>query len=500
MFGFNRSLLVVVCAMFVIFSAESVSLNHRAVVASASQDNAVLRWNDATLQAVRNTKLAPPITARALAIVHTSMYDAWAAYDAKAVGTRFGGNLRRPVEEWTAENKQKAISYAAYRALVDLFPASQKPIFDGVMASFSYGPAQTSTDPATAAGVGNLAAAAVIAYRHYDGANQLGDLAPGAYADYTNYQPVNTSDVINDPNRWQPLRLPNGQVQKSLAPHWGRVVPFALQSASQFMPDRAPAQFGQRQFGWPYRRQALELVYLSGLLGDREKMISEYWADGPGSETPPGHWGLLAQFVSRRDRNGIDEDVKMFFALSNVLLDVSIAVWDCKRHFDYVRPITAIRYLFQGQRLKAWGGPFQGTTLIFGEDWQPYQATSFVTPPFAEYVSGHSTFSAASAEVLKAFTGSDYFGASATLPPGSSRIEPGVTPAIAVTLRWDTFSAAADEAGLSRRYGGIHFTDGDIQGRVMGRQIGAEVWKVAESYFNGSAMVNQSTQNEGGGR
>src|SRR5262249_15181302 len=245
------------------------------------------------------------------------------------------------------------------------------PMFDGLMRSLGYDLADASTDPANPAGVGNLAAAAVIAFRHHDGANQLGDLNPGAYSDYTDYQPVNTSDLVNDPDHWQPLRLPNGQIQRFMVPHWGKVTPFALSSATQFRPGRPPAFFGQRQFGWPYRRQALELLYISGQLGDREKMISEYWADGPKSETPPGHWCLHAQFVSRRDQHGIDDDGKMFFALTNALLDASISVWECKRLYDSVRPITAIRYLFRGQRVKAWAGPFQGAGYVFGEDWQP---------------------------------------------------------------------------------------------------------------------------------
>ena len=450
-------------------------------------DSVAVQWNEAALQAVRNTRLGPPQTARALAIIHTSMYDAWAAYDPVAVGTRLGGALRRPADEHTLANKEKAVSYAAYRALLDLFPASQKPLFDAVMARLGYDPADVSTDPSTPAGVGNAAAAAVLAFRHRDGSNQLGDLNPGAYSDYTRYQPVNFPDHIVDPNRWQPLRLPNGQVQRFSVPHWGLVVPFALKSASQFQPSRGPAIFEHKNFGWNYRRQALDLLIMSANLGDREKMISEYWADGPATETPPGHWNVLAQFVSRRDGHGLDEDIKLLFALNNGVLDASIAVWDCKRLFDYVRPITAIHFLFEGQKVKAWGGPFQGTKFIFGEDWKPYQAANFVTPPFAEYVSGHSTFSAASAEILRLFTGSDAFGASVTLAPGSSLIEPGLTPASPVTLSWATFSEAADEAGLSRRYGGIHFRDGDFEGRNMGRKIGATVWAKAQTYFDGTA-------------
>jgi hypothetical protein len=158
----------------------------------------------------------------------------------------------------------------------------------------------------------------------------------------------------------------------------------------------------------------------------------------------------------------------MFFVLGNALLDASIAVWDCKVAFDYVRPVSAARFVFAGQVIEAWGGPFQGTRLIPGEQFQSYIAT----PAFAEYTSGHSAFSAAAATVLRLFTGSPSFNASFTFKAGGSTIEPGTTPAADVTLRWRTFDEAADEAGLSRRYGGIHFRQGDMESREMGKRSG----------------------------
>ena len=450
-----------------------------------AQDNVVLRWDEAVLQAVRNMRTGPPIAARAFAITHTCIYDAWAAYDPVAVGTRLSGTMRRPAAERTLANKQEAISFAAYRALIDLFP-TQQTIFDELMKSLGYDPVNATTNAATAAGVGNLAADAVLAFRRADRSNQLGDLSLGAYSDYTRYRPVNFPDRVINPNRWQPLRLPNGQVQGFLTPHWGNVIPFALQSGLDVRPEKAPAFFEFRFFGWPYRRQALQMLNISANLGDLEKTIAEYWSDGPGTETPPGHWLLFGKFVSRRDNHGLDEDAKMFFALANAGFDAGVAVWATKRLYDYVRPITAIRFLFRGQRVKAWGGPGKGPQLIFGEDWQPYQEPDFVTPPFPEYVSGHSGFSAASAEILKSFTGSDDFGASATLAAGSSRIEPGITPSTEITLSWDTFSEAAAEAGMSRLFGGIHFMDGNLEGQKMGRKVGAMVWQNAQTFFNGA--------------
>jgi hypothetical protein len=213
-------------------------------------------------------------------------------------------------------------------------------------------------------------------------------------------------------------------------------------------------------------------------------MIAEYWADGPHSELPPGHWDLFAQFVSARDHHKLADDVKLFFAMTNAIFDAGIVAWDAKRAFDSVRPVTAIPFLFNGQQIQARGGPFKGTITMDGGKWIPYQPSTFPMPPFPECSSGHSTFSAAGAEILKFFTGSDIFGASVTLPVGSSRIEPGLTPAQPVTLDWKTFKEAANQAGISRRYGGIHFEVGDLTGRVTGKLVADQAWAKAVSLWN----------------
>jgi hypothetical protein len=255
------------------------------------------------------------------------------------------------------------------------------------------------------------------------------------------------------------------------------VTPFALRSAAQFRPDGPVAHVDER--GRPnraYVRQARDVLRDSRQLDDRTKSIAASWWDGPSTELPPGHWCLLAQYVSRRDRHSVDQDAKPFFALTGASLDASIAAWDAKRAYDSVRPITAIRELYRGRTVLAWGGPGRGTRPIRGEDWLPYQPATVVTAPFAEYLSGHSTFSAAAAEVLASFTGSRRFGLSVTIPAASSMIEPGVVPSRPVTLTFPTFDEAAEQAGRSRRYGGIHFEAGDLDGRRPGRRVGANAW------------------------
>ena len=191
----------------------------------------------------------------------------------------------------------------------------------------------------------------------------------------------------------------------------------------------------------------------------------------------------------------------MFMALAGALLDAGIAAWDAKRAYDYVRPATAIPFLYSGQQVMAWAGPDLGLDLIDGAEWRPYQSSTFVTPPFAEYVSGHSAFSRAAAEVLTAFTrsermydgittlGRDYDGDGVEdllgqhiAMPGAMKFEHG--PAAPVTLRWLTFRDASDEAAISRRYGGIHFQDGDLRAREMGRIIGQRAFALAQSLWD----------------
>ncbi len=437
----------------------------------------VIEWNQALLEAVRRTGFRPMWTARALAVVHTAMYDAWAAYQDHAEGVYWTENLRRPRRERSAARAGRAASMAAYRTLADLFPSQTSALFDPLARAQGLDPSDTSFDLSTSAGVGNRAAALCLNAAHADGSNQLGDLSNGVpYSDYTGYTPVNTPEQLADPNRWQPLRVANGTVQTFLAPHWGLVTPFGMTSGSQFRPG-PPPQYPSEA----YLAEVEAVRQLSAGLDDRQKMSAEYWADGPNTETPPGHWSLFAQFVSARDRHTLNQDMRLFFALGNAMLDASIAVWDAKVTYDFIRPVSAIRFVYAGQNIGAWGGPGQGTRIITGERFQSYIAT----PPFAEYTSGHSAFSAAAATVLAAFTGSQRFGFSQTFPAGRSTIEPGITPATAITLRWRTFGDAAAEAGLARRYGGIHFETGDLVSRRLGERVGKRAWQQAQRYVRG---------------
>lgn len=459
----------------------------------------VREWNQAALAEVRASSFGPPIAARALAIAHTCMYEAWVAYDERAVGTVLGDALRRPESEHTEANKAAAISFAAYRCLINLYPSpASRRRLDAMMARKGYDPGNHSTHVATPIGIGNVAAQAVVEARRHDGSNQYGDLNPGAYTDYTGYEPDNpplafclpTSAQcdplrIDDPFHWQPLISDTGSTQRFIAPHWERVRPFALSSGAQFDQNHElvppPDIFEDAK---RYQKNVEAMLRFSRRLNPQRKLIVEYWADGPESELPPGHWGLFAQFVSQRDQHSIDEDIKMFFAMHNASFDAGIVAWHIKRKFDGVRPITAVRFLKQGQTVRAWGGPGRPIEEIPGERWTPYNPGSNLTPAFPGYISGHSTFSSASATVLRLFTGSDYFGFSTVIPPNFGRVEPGV-PAEPSRLSFETFSKAAEQAGLSRLYGGIHFADDNTVGQRLGAIIGYKAWLKAQRYFSG---------------
>jgi hypothetical protein len=480
-----------------VFAACFAILCPAAAGAQGAAVNVAIQWNQAALQGVRDSKLGPPMVSRALAIVHTCMYDAWAAYDPLALGTQLSGTLRQAQTARTAANRAEAVSFAAFRALDDLFPQDENAVFLPLMQRLGYDASDRSTDPTTPRGVGNLACAAVLKYRHDDGSNQLGNLTPGgvAYADYTDYRAVNSpsrvpadTGAILDPNRWQPLQYADVSgafvTQQFVGAQWYKVTPFALRSGDEFRGRLAlegPALYGSAEF----REQAAELVSLSAGLTDEQKMMAEYWADGPNSELPPGHWNLLAQYVSARDHHTLDDDVKLLFALTNAVFDAGIVAWDAKRAFDSARPATTLPFLFQGQVIESWGGTGKGTTRMDGRFWIPYQASTFPTPPFPEFVSGHSSFSAAGAEILRLFTGSDRFGASVTLQTGTSKIEPGITPSMDTTLHWKTFSEAADQAGFSRRLGGIHFKSADLAGRAVGTAVARKAWRKAAGLWSG---------------
>jgi hypothetical protein len=460
---------------------------------SLPNDNVILKWNQQLLDTIKANPggTGPTVTARALGVLHTATFDAWAAYDPIAKGTRLGSQLRRPAAERTAANKSKAISFAAYKTLSWLFPARESTYKAQLDALYP----NASTEDQRPVAVGNTAAQAVIDYRSTDNSNQA-----GGYADTTGYVAKNTWNSTPFPWAWQPLCVlkPAGvaagkpptpstgdcpseyySIQKALTPQWGNVKPFSL-APSQYQvygpPKKADGTFQTADID----RALTETANLD----DRKKAQAEYWADGPGSVFPPGHDFIFAGAVSRRYGYSLDADVKLFFALGNAMMDASIASWYQKYKWDFVRPITAIRVQKKGTQVTSWKGPGQGFGPVDGSQWMPYQALTVVTPGFPEYVSGHSTFSGAGMAILSWMTGGNTFGATVTVPKGSSIIEAN-TPATDVTFALPTWSQTGEDAGTSRRLGGIHFYSGDVHGRALGRQVATYAYAKANEYING---------------
>ncbi|GMG83025.1 hypothetical protein LNKW23_22380 [Paralimibaculum aggregatum] len=491
-------------------------------------------WDQAVQSAVIETAVGPTIASRAYALTHTAIFDAWASYDPVAVGVSVGDTLQQAAVDNTEANKTEAMSFAAYAVLRELFP-EQGEIFDAAMAELGFPVNLGLVAPDSPASLGLLVAETLMAERRGDGSNQ-----ENGYADTSGYAPVNlSSEAIVDITRWTPENVPidpedDSPDQVFLTAHWGGVTPFALDDAAAMRPE-PPAGFfvegvdatldietATITFNGPeapapvavspelvgsvinpeFIAQAERLVTASAALTDEQKLIAEFWEDGGGTSFPPGTWMTFGEFVSASHDNTLDEDAVLFLALGNAVFDAGIATWESKVFYDYTRPVRAIRELGalgligeagtdeltgeDGFVIEAWAGVDEGTRTILAENFIPYQKPGAdPSPPFAEYTSGHSAFSAAAAQVLKSFAGSDDFGGSVTFEAGGSLFEPGTTPAEAVTLAWDTFTAAADEAGISRIYGGIHFDDGDLNGRDLGREVGREVWSEALLFVTG---------------
>ncbi|MEZ6014733.1 MAG: vanadium-dependent haloperoxidase [Planctomycetota bacterium] len=460
---------------------------------------------EASAQDVERIGARPTILSRQMAIPVTAMFNAWAAYDARAVGTPECHVARRPEAERLGANARVAAAYATFRAALDQFPY-QRAYVIGEFRRLGFDPSFDGVDPASPAGLGNLVAKELLEARHHDGANQLGDEAGSdgtPYSDYTMYRPVNTPDHVIDPDRWQPIPFDDGHggqvVVDFLTPQWYRVRPFGLESSAQFRPGPPPL-VGSEQL----RQEVDECIRFNAQLDPQQKALVEFMRDGPRSTGQSGHWLRFAQDVSARDHNDFERDVQMYFAVANAAFDAFIASWDAKRYYDSSRPWTLVRHYYSGERLLGWGGPGKGSIELDGSQWHPYSPSTFITPPFPGYTSGHSTVSAACAEMLRLFTGSDTFDvvearhAGAITENGASceemqRVE-GVLPPLPlgqeltcdVRLPLATFTQTAELAGLSRVLGGYHIQADNVAGLELGRAVARHLFTKVRAHIDGS--------------
>ncbi|MBL7900053.1 MAG: vanadium-dependent haloperoxidase, partial [Crocinitomicaceae bacterium] len=450
-----------------------------AISEPTGENNMAYKWGKVALAATANDterfRPRPTVTSRYLALTFIAIFDAWSAYDQNAIPVYMSGVEKQPVDAQTLSDKEKAISYAAFYALNEYF-YSDSIMFDHYMDSIGFDPNLVSNDLSTPEGIGYKAAHDVIEARKNDCANQYGEHpgAPVPFGDYTHYQPVNSPDKHTTLGRWQPKYFADGKGGKfapsCLTPYWGNVKTISLDSASEFR-SPAPPALGSDQL----LKELQEVIDLQANLTLEEKALVEFMRDGPKSVQQTGHWLIFAQDVSRRDEHTLDQDVKMYFLVTMAAMDAFIACWETKMYYDYARPYTLIHHYYKGKDIQAWGGPNQGTVTMKGENWIPYSPETFVCPPFPSYISGHSTVSGACSKALELFTGSDRFGESVRLLPGSMT-EIGIT-SDSITLELPTFSETANLAGRSRVLGGYHIECENKEGLSMGRKVGQKAWE-----------------------
>jgi membrane-associated phospholipid phosphatase len=379
-------------------------------VASPGGD-VVVAWNAAALGAIRINNTPPPVAARDLAILQL------AVDEAVVVAQRNSPAVVSP---------EAAVAGAADRVLDQLFPA-QAAGFDAMLAGSLAGGTGT---PAQAAGValGRSAADVILASRSNDGSNAT-----------VPYTPSTATGL------WRPT--PPG-FAPALLPQWPGVTPFVLRSGSQFRPPVPPALTSRAYAASLSQVERLGRANSTARTPDQTQ-IANFWADGTGTATPPGHWNEIAEAVASSRHLCLARTAQLFAVLDAALADAGIACWDAKFAYNFWRPITAI------QLADTDGNP----RTVADPSWTPLLAT----PPFPTYVSGHSTFSAAAATVLSAFFG----------PNTHFRIGSDAMPGVTRTFR--SFDEAAAEAGMSRIYGGIHYSFDNTAGQALGRAVGRYV-------------------------
>lgn len=570
------------------------------------------RWNEQLLGAIRRDTPRPTVHARNLWHASLAMWDAWAAYDATAQG--YVATEKLDAEDVEAA-REEALSYAAYRVLKYRYEKAVGGVtsvecFDAFMDQLGFDPSREDRDGDAPHEVGNRIAKAVLDAFSNDGCNEEND-----YADPDAYAPDNPLLIVDEPGTrleqplvWQKLLLAeavtqNGipqdsGVQPYIGAHWRDVTPFALQrpdtGSIYFGDGHPPVEFDDELLDAVVQviRKTAELDLSDGerwdispggygnnplgsdageghpvnpvtgdpyepqlvLRGDFTRVLAEFWADGPHSETPPGHWNTLANYVSYHPEferrlfgqgellDALAWDVHLYLALNGAMHDAAIVAWELKREYVSPRPISLVRYLAGlGQRtdrdlpgyhseglplvdglievitaesvepgerhahlrryvgelaVRSWRGePGDRERDIGGVDWMraiewiPYQRRTFVTPAFPGYTSGHSTFSRSAARVLAELTGSEYFPGGlgeAVFEPGYLVFEYG--PSEPLRLQWATYFDAADQAGQSRLWGGIHIRHDDYDGRVNGDAIGRLAVDEARQYYAAAAL------------
>lgn len=386
--------------------------------------NAVIEWNDTLLDTIRADKTAPPIASRAIAMVHTAIYDAVNAMN----GSPFESYHVQAGPVTVSGTPEAAIAAAAHSILVSLFP-TQAATLDAIYATrlnaIADGAAKTD-------GIawGNSVANQILSLRGSDGMTDVVNYTPGT-----------------NPGDWQPTPP---ALAKGLLPQWGGVDPWAMTSGDQFRPDAPPALTSKE-----YTDAFNEVKTLGAKTGSTrtadQTEIALFWADGAGTATPPGHLCEIGQAICEQFNLTLLETAHLFALLGMGVADAAIISWDAKYAYNNWRPVTAIANAAHD------GNPNTAPDA----SWLPL----ITTPPFPDYISGHSTFSGASAKLMELFFGNDAISFDVT-----SEGVPGVT------RHFDSLWAAAEEAGMSRVYGGIHWDFSSEAGLKAGSALAEYIY------------------------
>jgi len=390
--------------------------------ALAAQADVVTDWNNAALNAIRADKTPPPKASRGLAILHITIFDTVNGIKGSHE-QKFDSYLVRTDTKDNA-SEEAAVSAAAHLVLLKLFPAWQATFDTAYATALEAIPRHKSKDRGIA--WGEFVANAILAARANDSSTAV--VAPPS---------------SSGPGFWVPTPP---AFAAYLLPQWGFVTPFAMTDHLQFRPPGPPA-LNTAKWTADYN----EVKALGAAVGStrttNQSQIALFWADGNGTETPPGHWNRITQAVGAAQGNTLEENARLFALLNIAMADAAICAWDAKYYFNSWRPVSAIR-----------NGDTDGNAAT---DPVPAWSSFLVTPPFPGYISGHSTFSGAAATVLALFYGTDDI----SFTTGSDFL-PGVFRS------FNSFSAAADEAAISRLYGGIHSPSDTEDCLASGLRIG----------------------------
>lgn len=424
---------------------------------------------------------------RVTTLVANAWFDATAPYHETAVGV-YSHLERRPAVEASNRNINIALLYASYHVLNSLLPEFSQN-WRGMLTGVGLDPDDDSTDITTAIGLGNVAGRLVVEGRQNDGMNQLGNEGRDnnfmPYMDYTGFKPVNNAYRLRRPSKWQPdlqrLGLGIYKVQQFVTPQYALVEPYSYENPHHFY---IPPPRNSRYKTRAYRLQAQEVLEASANLTEDQKLKSELYDNKIRS------LGFFTGHAAFSRGMSLLEFIHFDFLVNMAAFDAGIFIWQEKRRYNAVRPFSAIKHLYKDRMVRAWGGPGKGTIDIKASEWKSYLEEA----DHPEYPSASSCFCAAHAQSARLYLGSDDLFYPAFFPAGSSRIEPGITPAEDTTLMINTWTDMANDCGQSRLWAGVHFQAAIDESTEFCPIFGDMAYEYISSLIDGAAELRSPSK------